>query len=105
MARHCTCLTTSTDKISFLTAQTFLPKPNGAADDLFDIRDGDEAAHPLRRERVRVHAPQLRVVGDKEVESGTVAVRTRGGEDLGTMTFEDFCDHLNQDIARFGRTE
>jgi len=72
---------------------------------------GFRAVSDLRNEKIgfkiREHSlqkiPYLLVVGDKEVESGTVAVRTRGGEDLGTMTFEDFCDHLNQDIARFGR--
>jgi threonyl-tRNA synthetase len=73
---------------------------------------GFRAVSDLRNEKIgfkiREHTlqkiPDLLVVGDKEVESGTVAVRTRGGEDLGTMTFEDFCDHLNQDIARFGRS-
>ncbi len=73
---------------------------------------GFRAVSDLRNEKIgfkiREHTlqkiPYLLVVGDKEVESGTVAVRTRGGEDLGTMTFEDFCDHLNQDIARFGRS-
>ncbi len=73
---------------------------------------GFRAVSDLRNEKIgfkiREHTlqkiPYLLVVGDKEVESGTVAVRTRGGEDLGTMTFEDFCDHLNQDIACFGRS-
>ena len=47
---------------------------------------------------------RLAVVGDKEVEAGLVAVRTRGGDDLGTMTFDDFCDHLHQDVASYGRS-
>jgi threonyl-tRNA synthetase len=42
-------------------------------------------------------------VGDKEVESGSVAVRTRTGEDLGTMTLEEFENLLSQDVARKGR--
>ncbi|MEQ9209120.1 MAG: His/Gly/Thr/Pro-type tRNA ligase C-terminal domain-containing protein, partial [Pseudomonadales bacterium] len=57
------------------------------------------------REHTLQKIPYLLVVGDKEVAAGTVAVRTRGGEDLGTMTFDEFCDHLSQDIARFGRSE
>lgn len=57
------------------------------------------------REHTLQKIPYLLVVGDKEVESGTVAVRKRGGEDLGTMTFDDFCTHLSQDVARFGRSE
>ncbi|MBT5720506.1 MAG: threonine--tRNA ligase [Gammaproteobacteria bacterium] len=57
------------------------------------------------RERTLQKIPYLLVVGDKEVESETVAVRKRGGEDLGTMTFDDFCALLSQDVARFGRSE
>jgi threonyl-tRNA synthetase len=56
------------------------------------------------REHTLQKVPYLLVVGDKEVESGTVAVRTRGGEDLGTMTFDDFSSHLSQDVERLGRS-
>ena len=73
---------------------------------------GFRATADLRNEKIgfkiREHTlqkvPYLLVVGDKEVESGTVAVRTRGGEDLGTMTFDDLCEYLSQDVARLGRT-
>ncbi|KZY63130.1 threonine--tRNA ligase, partial [Oleiphilus sp. HI0066] len=37
------------------------------------------------REHTIAKVPYLLVVGDKEMESGTVAVRTRKGEDLGVM--------------------
>ncbi len=57
------------------------------------------------REHTLQKIPYLLVVGDKEVESGCVAVRKRGGEDLGTMTFDDFCTHLSQDVARFSRND
>lgn len=57
------------------------------------------------REHTLQKIPYLAVVGDKEVENGTVAVRKRGGEDLGAMTFDDFCTLLSQDVARFGRSE
>ena len=49
--------------------------------------------------------PYLLVVGDREVEEGTVAVRTRGGEDLGSMDIESFAQHLESDVARRGRIE
>jgi len=49
--------------------------------------------------------PYLLVVGDREVEEGTVAVRTRGGEDLGSMDIESFAKHLESDVARRGRTD
>ena len=57
------------------------------------------------REHTIQKIPYLLVVGDKEVESSTVAVRKRGGEDLGTMAFEDFCNHLSHDVSSFGRGE
>ena len=44
------------------------------------------------------------VIGDKEVESGAIAVRTRKGEDLGTMTPEAFEALLAAEVARKGRT-
>ena len=34
--------------------------------------------------------PYMLVVGDRDIENGTVSVRTRGGEDLGAMKPEDF---------------
>ncbi|MGI9251884.1 MAG: threonine--tRNA ligase [Pseudohongiellaceae bacterium] len=69
---------------------------------------GFRASADLRNEKIgfkiREHTlqktPYLLVAGDKEVESGTVAVRNRGGEDLGTMTLDDFCNHLSQDVSR-----
>ncbi len=57
------------------------------------------------REHTMQKIPYILVVGDKEVESGTVSVRKRGGEDLGAMTIDDFCLHIGQDVARFGRSE
>lgn len=57
------------------------------------------------REHTLQKVPYLLVVGDKEVESGSVSVRKRGGEDLGVMTFDDFCMHLSQDVAGFGRSD
>ena len=39
------------------------------------------------------------VVGDKEMEAGKVAVRSRRGEDLGSMPVEDFIALANEEIA------
>lgn len=55
------------------------------------------------RERTLQRIPYLLVVGDREAENGTVAVRSRKGEDLGVMTPEAFIDLLAADIARKGR--
>jgi len=43
------------------------------------------------------------VVGDKEAEEQTVAVRARRGEDLGSMSLDAFSEHLADDVARRGR--
>jgi threonyl-tRNA synthetase len=55
------------------------------------------------REHTIQRIPYLLVVGDKEAESGTVAVRTRHGEDLGSMDLEALNAHLTEDVARRGR--
>ncbi|MAO41131.1 MAG: threonine--tRNA ligase [Pseudomonadota bacterium] len=57
------------------------------------------------REHTIQKVPYLLVVGDREMENGQVAVRTRDGQDLGTMSLEAFADHLQADVARFGRTQ
>jgi threonyl-tRNA synthetase len=44
------------------------------------------------------------VAGDKEVESETVAVRSREGQDLGAMTLEQFKRSLDDSIALRGRS-
>ena len=43
--------------------------------------------------------PYMLVVGDREREAGAVAVRTRGGEDLGSMPVFQFIDRLRDEIA------
>ena len=55
------------------------------------------------REHTIQKVPYLLVVGDKEVENQTVAVRARNGEDLGSMSIEAFEQLLADDVARRGR--
>jgi len=55
------------------------------------------------REHSMQRTPYLLVVGDKEVETQTVAVRTRGGEDLGSLAIDAFAELLNGDVQRRGR--
>ena len=42
--------------------------------------------------------PYMLVVGDREAESGAVAVRTRGGEDLGAMPLDAFIERVTGEI-------
>ena len=43
--------------------------------------------------------PYMLVVGDRDIENGTVSVRTRGGEDLGAMTPDEFMSKCLYEIA------
>src|SRR5512134_2176492 len=68
---------------------------------------GFRAAEDLRNEKIsykiREHSlqklPYQLVVGDKEKQAGTVAVRTRGGEDLGAMALDAFIARLRNEAG------
>mgnify|MGYP002516321992 FL=1 len=51
------------------------------------------------REAQMQKVPYMLVVGDRDMENGTVSVRTRKGEDLGAMTVEAFLDKCLAEIA------
>ena len=48
------------------------------------------------REATLEKIPYMLVVGDRDMEAGTVSVRTRTGEDLGAMTVADFTAMLHE---------
>jgi threonyl-tRNA synthetase len=54
------------------------------------------------REHTLQKVPYMIVVGDKEKEQGAVAVRTREGNDLGVMAYEDFAKLIQEDISSKG---
>ncbi len=54
------------------------------------------------REHTLQRVPFLLVVGDREAESNTVAVRTRGGTDLGSQSIDGFAERLRTEIASRG---
>ncbi len=68
---------------------------------------GFRASADLRNEKIgfkiREHTlqrvPYLLVAGDKEVESGSVAVRTRAGEDLGVMSVDALAERLAAEVT------
>ena len=47
--------------------------------------------------------PYMLVIGAREAENGTVAVRTRGGEDLGAMPLDDFLARIREEIRSRAR--
>ncbi len=55
------------------------------------------------REHTLQRVPYLLIIGGREVESHTVAVRSRRGEDLGALTPTAFAEHLSAEIASRGR--
>lgn len=75
------------------------------------VEQGFRAEADLRNEKIgfkiREHTiarvPYLLVVGDREMESGTVAVRTREGQDLGSLSLQAFSDRLQREVAARGR--
>ena len=77
------------------------------------MQQGFRVAADLRNEKIgfkiREHTlqriPYLLVVGDREMATETVAVRTRTGKDLGSMSLTAVVDLLQTDIVRRGRTE
>ncbi|UCJ15933.1 threonine--tRNA ligase [Pseudomonas sp. MM211] len=57
------------------------------------------------REHTLLKVPYLLVIGDREVETQTVAVRTREGADLGSMPVAQFNELLAQAVSRRGRQD
>jgi threonyl-tRNA synthetase len=55
------------------------------------------------REHTINKVPYHIVVGDKEVETQTVTVRARGGDDLGTVSIDQLLEMLATDVERRGR--
>jgi threonyl-tRNA synthetase len=56
------------------------------------------------REHALLRVPYLLVAGDREMDTQTVAVRTREGVDKGVMSLADFELLLKEDILRLGRS-
>lgn len=56
------------------------------------------------REHTLQRVPYLVIVGDREAQNHAVAVRTRGGQDLGTMPLERLVQGLTTEIASRGGT-
>ncbi len=66
-----------------------------------DLRN-EKITYKIREHSVR-RLPYQLVVGDKEKEAGLVAVRARGGQDLGQMTLEALIEQWQREVdARAG---
>jgi threonyl-tRNA synthetase len=56
------------------------------------------------REHTLQKIPFLLVVGDREVQNGEVAVRAKNGDDLGSMSVNEFSELLIKSVEKKGRT-
>lgn len=61
-----------------------------------DLR-GEKITRKIREHSMQ-KVPYILVVGDKEQEAGAVAVRGRGGLDLGVMPLTDFAERMQNEI-------
>jgi threonyl-tRNA synthetase len=62
-----------------------------------DLR-GEKITYKIREHSLQ-KVPYILVVGEKERDAGSVAVRCRGGIDLGVMPMGEFATLLNEDVA------
>ncbi|HUD26933.1 MAG TPA: threonine--tRNA ligase [Burkholderiaceae bacterium] len=63
-----------------------------------DLRD-DKIGYKIRSLALQ-KLPYILVVGDKELQAGTVAVRARGGVDLGVMPLSAFAQRLRSEVEQ-----
>jgi len=60
--------------------------------------NNEKLGHKIREAQLE-KIPYMLVVGNREVENKQVAVRLRGGEDLGAMSVSDFIEKITSKIA------
>ncbi len=64
-----------------------------------DVDDSSERMQKKVRNAQMEKIPYVLVVGDREAEDGTVAVRLRGGRDLGTMSLDAVLDRIRGEVV------
>jgi threonyl-tRNA synthetase len=64
------------------------------------VDDRDEKIGKKIRDNELKKIPYLLIVGEKEVESGTIAVRKQGEGDKGSMKIEEFVSFINSEIKK-----
>lgn len=69
-----------------------------AADIRVELDSRNEKIGYKIREAQLEKVPYMLVIGDKEVASGTVAVRERGKGDIGSLTVEEFLHKIEQEV-------
>lgn len=68
-----------------------------------EVDERNEKIGKKIREATLEKVPYMLVVGDRDIENGTVSVRTRAGEDKGAMTLDAFMADLTEEIRTRAR--
>jgi threonyl-tRNA synthetase len=63
-----------------------------------EVDDSSDRMNAKIRRHTKQKVPYMLVVGDKEIEAGKVAPRTRDGEDLGPKSLKVFIKRIEKDI-------
>ncbi len=67
-----------------------------------DIDDRSKSMQSRIRDAEKMKIPYVAVVGDKEIETDTVSVRSRLNKELGLMKNQEFIDYLKEEIRTKG---
>ena len=63
----------------------------------------EKVGYKIRKAQQEDRAPYMLVIGAKEAESSTVAVRKRTGDDLGAVALDEFLTNIKAEIASKSR--
>ncbi len=73
------------------------------ADMRAQIDDRSKSMQAKIRDAEKLKIPYLVIVGDKEIETETVSVRSRSNKQIGLMKKQEFLDYLEEEIRNKGR--
>jgi len=65
-----------------------------------ELDENQESMQKRIRNSEKQKTPYMLVVGDKEQESNSVAVRARGRKDLGVMSLDEFNKKITEEINK-----
>ena len=65
-----------------------------------ELFDKSETLQAKIRQATLQKIPYLGIIGDKEIESKTISIRTRDGKDLGTMDLSHFLQKVKEEIDK-----